>query len=115
MNWERRDGRTAVRIEQLDFANADAAGSASRDVPHERARAPAKSTSPLRRRASMRGRSTRYLPRVIDDATRRWLRTSLANGAATDVRLKLAGNLAEFPFAERQGRPVRRDGEGERA
>ena len=44
-----------------------------------------------------------YLPRAIDDATRKWLRTSLTGGTASDTRVKIAGNLAQFPFANGQG------------
>ena len=33
-------------------------------------------------------------------AVREWLRTSLLAGTAADVRMKLSGKLAEFPFAD---------------
>jgi uncharacterized protein (TIGR02099 family) len=100
--WERREGRTAIRVEQFDFANPDAAGSATGtyrtsdqgpgeiDITAQVSRIDA-------RHVHM------YLPRVIDDATRRWLRTSLTAGTGADARLKLAGNLTQFPFANGKG------------
>jgi uncharacterized protein (TIGR02099 family) len=97
VKWERREGMTAVRIEQLDFVNADATGSASGtyrttgqghgeiDIIAQASRVDARQVH-------------RYLPRSINDATRIWLRTALAAGSASEARLKIAGNAAEFPF-----------------
>jgi uncharacterized protein YhdP len=45
----------------------------------------------------------RYLPRSIDEATRHWLGAALVSGSAVDARLKIAGNLADFPFANGKG------------
>jgi hypothetical protein len=53
-----REGRTAVRVEQFEFANADAAGSAS-GTYRTSEQGPARSTSLRRYRASTRGTSTR--------------------------------------------------------
>ena len=100
--WERREGRTAVRVEQFDFANADATGSAT-GTYRTSAEGPGEIdiTAQVSR---IDGRHVyTYLPRVIDDAARRWLRTSLAAGTASDARLKLAGNLSQFPFANGRG------------
>ncbi|HET7098332.1 MAG TPA: YhdP family protein [Casimicrobiaceae bacterium] len=100
--WERREGRTAVRIDQFDFANPDATGSAT-GTYRTTAHGPGEIdiTAQVSR---VDGRHVYvYLPRVIDDATRRWLRTSLVAGTAADARLKLAGNLTQFPFANGNG------------
>ena len=100
--WERREGRTAVRVEQFDFANADATGSATGTYrTGEQGPGEIDITAQVSR---IDGRHVyAYLPRVINDATRRWLRTSLAAGTAADARLKLAGNLTQFPFANGKG------------
>ncbi len=42
----------------------------------------------------------RYLPLVIGQSTRDWLNTALLAGQSNDVRLRLKGNLADFPFAD---------------
>jgi uncharacterized protein (TIGR02099 family) len=41
----------------------------------------------------------RYIPLTIGQSTRDWLNTALLAGQSNDVRLKLRGNLADFPFA----------------
>lgn len=100
--WERREGTTAVRVEQFEFANADAAGSASGTY-----RTSAQGPGEIDITAQMSRVDARhvhaYLPRVIDEATRHWLRKSLTAGVGTDARLKLAGNLTQFPFVNGRG------------
>src|SRR6185369_14607242 len=100
--WERREGRTAVRVEQFEFANADAAGSASGTYrTSEHGPGEIDITAQVSRVDARHVYA--YLPRVIDDRTRRWLRTSLTAGAGSDARLKLAGNLTQFPFVNGKG------------
>ncbi len=92
-----------MRIEQFEFANADLAGSAtgtwraSAQGPGEidlvaqlsRAAPGADRTATCRRRSTT--------PRATGCARRS------PSGAVADARLKLAGNLAEFPFADGKG------------
>ena len=40
----------------------------------------------------------RFLPSATPEGLRRWLGTALQGGMLNDVRLRLRGNLAEFPF-----------------
>jgi len=42
----------------------------------------------------------RYIPLTIGQATRDWLNIALLAGQSNDVRLRLKGNLADFPFAD---------------
>lgn len=42
----------------------------------------------------------RYIPLTIGRSTRDWLNTALLAGKSNDVRLRLKGNLADFPFAD---------------
>lgn len=42
----------------------------------------------------------RYLPRVVDDDARAWMRNGLLAGRLVDGPVRLAGDLAYFPFGE---------------
>jgi uncharacterized protein YhdP len=42
----------------------------------------------------------RYVPLGAGAGVREWIRTSLLAGGSTDARLKVSGNLADFPFAD---------------
>ena len=91
-----------MRIEQFEFANADIAGNASGtyrtagqgpgevDIVAQASRLDAGADPPLpaAHRRSMH-------PRVAAHGARR--------GEVSDARLKFAGNLAEFPFANGKG------------
>jgi uncharacterized protein (TIGR02099 family) len=98
VRWERRDGRMMVRFDELEFANADAAGSAQGWW-----RATASGPGEIDIAANVTradGRAVhRYLPRSISQGTRTWLRDSVIRGAA-DGRMVLKGDLARFPFAD---------------
>jgi uncharacterized protein (TIGR02099 family) len=97
LRWERKDGRLTVRLDELDYANDDAAGTAQGwwraaekgpgeiDLTAKLSRADARAVH-------------RYLPRTISLATRAWVRDSLVKGSSDDARLVLKGNLARFPF-----------------
>ncbi len=102
VKWERLDGATAVRIEQLEFVNADAMGSAS--GTYRTTGAGHAEIDIIAQASRIDARQVhRYLPRSINDATRNWLRGALAAGSASEARLKVAGNVAEFPFASGKG------------
>ena len=45
----------------------------------------------------------RYVPLQVGARTRQWLDTSLLAGVSNDVKVRLKGNLANFPFADGRG------------
>jgi uncharacterized protein (TIGR02099 family) len=47
------------------------------------------------------GRIGRYLPVGMPEHVRRWLSGGLMAGTAEDIRLRIQGDLADFPFARR--------------
>ncbi len=97
VNWTRTAGRTAIEIERLEFANADAAGRASgkfRTAPDGPGEI---DLSAALTRASV-AQVHRYLPRAVQPGVRDWLRAGLVKGTSPEVKLRLAGNLADFPF-----------------
>ena len=102
VKWERRDGTTTVRIAQCEFANADLAGSAT-GTWRASARGPGEIDLVAQVARAAPAQIHRYLPTAVNEATRDWLRTALVRGEVADARLKLAGNLAEFPFAAGKG------------
>src|SRR5258707_1331043 len=84
------------------IANADASGNAS-----GRYRTLAQGPGELELNARLMrvdvARIHRYMPAVAGESVRQWLRSSLTKGRTDEVRLKINGNLAEFPFADGKG------------
>ncbi len=95
--WQRTARGHLVVVDHADFANADAAGTASGRYEH---------VSGTPGRIDLEARLTRaegtavhrYLPRQVSDATVEWVRQSVVAGGSNDVRLRLQGELARFPF-----------------
>jgi uncharacterized protein (TIGR02099 family) len=99
VSWERSDGKFAVRLANLGYANEDLAGTAygnylwsgegpgSVDLTAQLSRADGK-------------RTARYLPlsSVMGARTRDWVAAAVLAGRASDVRLRLKGDLHDFPF-----------------
>ena len=74
MKWERRGGRTTVRLERLEIANADVAGDVT-GTYRTLANGPGEIDMVARASRGDARQIHRYLPRAIDPATRDWLRT----------------------------------------
>ncbi|MDW8469215.1 MAG: YhdP family protein [Burkholderiales bacterium] len=100
--WEREPGGAlAVRLANLNFANADLAGSAYGSWRSAPSGPGVVDLSAMLSRAD--GRATaRYLPlgSIMGAQTRRWLETSVVAGTVKEARLRLKGDLRDFPFAD---------------
>ena len=102
VRWERPDAAgLLVRIANLSYANTDLAGTASGsyawrgegpgviDLTAQLSRADGKATA-------------RYLPlsSVMGVRVREWVASAVLAGQASDARLRLKGDLREFPFLD---------------
>lgn len=102
IDWKHDDKQLDVNIASLDFANADAKGSAAGRYSKAGKGA---GTIDLTARLE-RGEAQavwRYLPLVIGKEARDWVKTGLTAGRATDTRLTLKGDLDNFPFRDGKG------------
>lgn len=101
--WSHENGRLSVSFPKIEFANADAAGSFSGVY---RTRAPEAHThSPGEidltghlTRADV-GAVPRYVPLIAAESVRDWVAHALSEGRSDDVRVRLKGDLWEFPWA----------------
>jgi uncharacterized protein YhdP len=97
--WKVSGEAVEVNLENVSFANADAAGAAYgvyRTLP----------SSPgyidLNGKLSRGdGRAVwRYVPLVVDEKVRLWLKRAIVSATSEDVGLILRGDLHDFPFAD---------------
>ncbi len=97
LNWRRSGKETTVHIAEADFASAHAAGSASGEYRHT-----GLGPGNIDLKAKLSRADPRfvhaYLPLVVGDSARSYLKRSLTGGVARDARLTLRGDLAHFPF-----------------
>ena len=99
IGWQRADGEIVFKFDEIAFANPAAAGVANGTY---RTVAGGPGIIDLTAHLSRaEGREAhRYLPTALPLAVRGWLRRSVVAGTASEARLKLNGNLADFPFAD---------------
>ncbi len=99
VNWKVQAAALTVDLERLQFASADAAGTAHGrylydgtgpgviDLAAEFSRAEASAV-------------WRFLPHVVSATARDWVRRGVVAGKGYDGKLVLKGNLADFPFRD---------------
>ena len=94
-------GRFSARLTSVNFANADLSGSAFGAFTRSGPGPGAIDLSATLTRADAR-RVARYLPlaSIMGEKPRQWLVEGIVGGQASDVHLRLRGNLADFPYAD---------------
>jgi uncharacterized protein (TIGR02099 family) len=102
LRWERKDGRLAMRFDDVAFANAHAAGTAQGTW-----RATPKGPGEIDLQARLQRADVlqvhRYVPRWVGEPTRVWLREAIRGGIVDDAEVVLKGDLARFPFRGGRG------------
>ncbi len=97
--WAQRDGRLVLELDSASFENPDASGSASgRYLPVSGG--PGEIDLSARLLRADGPAVWRYMPLVVNQDTRDWLRHSIVGGIAPEARLRLRGDLAKFPFRD---------------
>jgi len=103
VDWERQDdGALAMRFTSLSFANADTSGNASGTYSRS-ASGPGSVDIVASLTRADAARIRRYLPHAHllgGPKTRKWLLESIVAGQASDARLRLKGDLRDFPFVD---------------
>jgi uncharacterized protein (TIGR02099 family) len=102
VSWERRaGGGVNVRTAGLQFANDDAAGTASGNYAYTGSGPGVIDLSAQLARADA-GALPRYLPlpTIVGGRAREWLVQSILAGQSPDTRLRLRGDLRHFPFVD---------------
>ncbi len=99
IGWERNPAGVAVTLTGLAFANPQLAGTASGTYQTAAAGPGTIDLNVQLPHADVRD-VYRYVPVTVSESVRAWLHRGLVSGTASDARLHLAGDLAEFPFAD---------------
>jgi uncharacterized protein (TIGR02099 family) len=100
VEWERaRDGALAVRVASLSFANDHASGNVYGSYARRGEGPGSLDLSGVLNRADGR-KVGRYLPIILPDPVRNWLTRGILAGEASDVRLRIRGDLRDFPFID---------------
>lgn len=101
VGWERREGAATVRVANLAYANEDLAGTASGSYATA-SEGPGIVDLNVQLLRADGASLPKYLPlaATMGAKTRDWLAAAIRGGRVTGARLKLQGDLRNFPFAE---------------
>ncbi len=102
LQWTIKNGRTALNFDQVEFANADLAGNVSGSY-HTMPGSPGYVDLTAQVNRADARHVGRYIPLIVAPNVRSWLDQAFASGRSDDVRLRLKGDLARFPFVDRNG------------
>lgn len=99
LGWTIKQGRVEVNLNNAAYANPHLAGTA-----HGSYRAAPQGAGWIDLGAHLHRADARhvahYLPLTVSTDVREWLARALLAGVSSDVRLRLKGNLDDFPFAD---------------
>lgn len=98
VRWKVAGEQVSVELQKVGFANADIAGS----VEGRYATRPQSAGDIDISGNFQRGKVSevwRYLPFVVGESVREWIRASLVDGQGSNIRLRMKGDLHEFPWA----------------
>ena len=99
VRWRKADDGYTVGVEQLALANSDAVGVVNGEY-RTSSNGPGAVDGSAQFSRLEAAQLYRYVPLAAGAGVREWLHTSLLAGSSNDARVKLAGNLADFPFAD---------------
>lgn len=99
--WKVTKGVLEAELLHAEFASPHAAGSAQGEYRSEASGPGTIDMTAALTRADARA-VWRYLPKVIGEGARHWVRDSLLAGKASEAKLTLKGNLADFPFLDKR-------------
>ncbi|HZV53304.1 MAG TPA: YhdP family protein [Rhodocyclaceae bacterium] len=100
-DWKISGGVVDAHLRKASFRNADAAGEAAGSYRGS-GTGPGEIDLTAKLSRATGGAVWRYMPLVVNQDTRDWLRNSIIGGAAT-ASLRLKGDLQRFPFRDGSG------------
>lgn len=98
--WKINKGVIDASLTRADFAGPEAAGTAQGKYQYTGNGPGVIDLNAALVRADART-VWRYMPHVVGEETRFWLRDSLLSGGASEAKLTLRGNLKDFPFLDK--------------
>ncbi len=101
-SWKNSAQATDIRLDKLEFAGPDAAGSAQ-GVYRYTGDGPGEIDLTARVDRAEATAVWRYMPHVVNAEARAWIRRGIVAGRGYDGKLVLKGKLQDFPFRDGKG------------
>ena len=101
VKWSLGEEGLRAELQRVDFAGPEAAGSAQGSYRSAAEGPGVIDLTAALTRADARG-VWRYMPHVVGEGARHWLRDSLVSGRTSEAKLTLRGDLRDFPFLDKR-------------
>ncbi|MEY3861673.1 MAG: hypothetical protein RIR60_39 [Pseudomonadota bacterium] len=105
ISWSRHDLLTNIHVGQLHFSNPDLSATVNADYVMDSAKGDYLDLKAQVAKADAKY-ALRYYPKALGETTLHWLDTSILSGQIEDVNVVIKGRLADFPFVDKQNRPL---------
>ncbi|MBI4192775.1 MAG: TIGR02099 family protein [Betaproteobacteria bacterium] len=102
VGWLRSGEQYELKLNNISFSNPDLAGSVFGDYQTVAESRGAIDLTGNLTRADARN-AGRYIPLLIGERGRNWIESAFLGGSSNDVKVRLKGNLDDFPFPEGKG------------
>ena len=104
VQWKRERDGWSVQVARGKLSNADLSGEFQLGWSSPATGSKPQAWGPLDLQASIKRidarQLARYLPTALNEGVRHYLRDALTQGSADNVKLRLRGNLEDFPFTD---------------
>ena len=105
ISWSHKEQATNIHIDQLNFSNPDLSATVNADYVMDSAKGDYLDLKARVAKADAKY-ALRYYPKALGETTLHWLDTSILSGQIEDVNVVIKGRLADFPFVDKQNKPL---------
>jgi len=105
ISWSHNDLVTNIHVDQLNFSNPDLSATVNADYVMDSAKGDYLDLKARVAKADAKY-ALRYYPKALGETTLHWLDTSILSGQIEDVNVVIKGRLADFPFVDKQNKPL---------
>jgi uncharacterized protein (TIGR02099 family) len=99
VSWTVRNGLPLIHLQTIEFSSPHATGNITGTYQTAAGRPGHIDLTGTLTRAEG-AQVWRYVPRIVDDQVREWLREAIVGGRSDDVRVRLRGELRGFPWSD---------------
>ena len=105
ISWSHNDLLTNIHVDQLNFSNPDLSATVNADYVMDSAKGDYLDLKARVAKADAKY-ALRYYPKALGETTLHWLDTSILSGQLEDVNVVIKGRLVDFPFVDKQNKPL---------
>ena len=105
ISWSHKEQATNIHVDQLSISNPDLSASVNANFVMDSTKGDYLDLKAHIAKADAKY-ALRYYPKALGETTLHWLDTSILSGQIEDVNVVIKGRLADFPFVDKQNKPL---------